>query len=121
MISWLKKQPISRLLLVSVVLALAGLTAVAWLANPANRETLRQVFIRQRSEAKPQNAPVPAAGEKDNGNPAAARIARLHRYLEADEKQLEDAKKRLNDPESEYRRAAADFTKIDAELAEKTR
>src|SRR5262245_40130709 len=98
MISWLKKQSLRSLLLVSVIVGLIVLPAVAWLVDLDNRERLGQAFHWQNAQA--QDDPTPPAGTADKkaGSSEAERIARLHRALDVDEKQLKDAKKRLADP-----------------------
>ncbi len=121
MISWLKKQPLRRLLFVAAVASLVVLTALAWLSVPDNRESLRQMFAAQRQHAQADPTPQPVSADKDNGNSEAERIARLHRLIEADAKQLADAKQRLAAPDSEYKRAEAEFREVDGRLAEKTR
>jgi small conductance mechanosensitive channel len=118
MISWLKKQSHSRLLLVATVAGLVILTAVAWLIDPDNREHLLQAFHRQNAQA--QADPTPSGSpDKEAGNSDAERIARLHRLLDVDEKQLAEAKKRLADPDGEYKRAETEFREIDGRLANK--
>lgn len=49
------------------------------------------------------------------------RVARLVLSLEADRQQLERLKARLEDPQSEYRKAQSQFKKIDASVAAKRR
>ncbi len=119
MIAWFKKQPIGRALLAVCAIALTVLTAVAWFAEPENRDKVRQAVDQQRSHAQAQKKDVPPGGAPKSSE--AERIARLQRVVEATTKQLEDAQRRLNDPASEYHRAEAAFTEVDRELAEKSR
>jgi len=121
MISWWKRQPFGRLLSVVAVVALVVLTALAWLSVAENRESLRQLFAGQRQQVQADPTPQPPSAAKDSGPSEAERIARLHRLIEADEKQLAAARQRLSAPDSEYRRAEADFRDVDGRLAEKTR
>jgi small conductance mechanosensitive channel len=51
----------------------------------------------------------------------AEKIARLQRQIEEEERQLAAIRQQLDDPDSEYRRAEADFTAIDNELTKGTR
>src|SRR5438128_7538390 len=61
-------------------------------------------------------AQVPAAPPKPAPGGEAEKIARLERYIEEDQKQLEAIKKQLEDPNSEYRRAEAAFKVLDDKL-----
>src|SRR5438874_1279124 len=119
MISWLKKQSLRGLLLVFAVVVLVMLTAVAWLIDPDNRERLRQAFHQQNSQAQADPLPQPAATDKEAGNSDAERIARLHRLIDVDEKQLVEANRRLAAPDSEYKRAETEFREVDGRLASK--
>src|SRR5262249_10215926 len=68
MISWLKNQPLRRLLIVAAVAGLVVLTALAWLSVPDNRESLRQLFVGQRHQAQADPTPPPPPANKDNSN-----------------------------------------------------
>src|SRR5207248_8247727 len=57
-------------------------------------------------------AEPPKASSSSSGSEA-ERIARLQRSIEEAEKQLQAIKKQLDDPNSEYVRAQADFKEID--------
>jgi small conductance mechanosensitive channel len=119
MISWLKKQSLRRLFLVVVVVALVVLTSVAWLIDPDNREHLLQAFHQQNSQVQADPLPQPTPADKNAGNSDAERIARLHRLIEVDEKQLAAAQQRLAAPDSEYKRAETGFREVDGRLASK--
>ncbi len=119
MISWLKKQSLRGLVLVFAVVALMVLTAVAWLIDPDNRERLQQAFHQQNAQVQADPLPQSGSANKEAGNSEAERIARLHRLIDLDEKQLTDAKKRLAAPDSEYKRAETEFREVDGRLASK--
>src|SRR5262249_17145795 len=108
---------IRRLLCLGATVTLMALTALAWLIVPENRARLREAFTRQHAQAQADPTPPTTPVSKDNGNSEAERIARLHRLIDADEKQLDDAKKRLTAPDSEYKRAEAAFRAADDALA----
>jgi small conductance mechanosensitive channel len=66
--------------------------------------------------ASPQDATPPASQSTE-----AEKIARLQRQIEEEEKQLAAIRQQLDDPDSEYRRAEADFKAIDNQLTKGTR
>src|SRR5262249_44933198 len=66
--------------------------------------------------ASPQDAIPPASQSTE-----AEKIARLQRQIEEEEKQLAAIRQQLDDPDSEYRRAEADFKGIDNQLTKGTR
>jgi moderate conductance mechanosensitive channel len=120
MIAWLKKQSVGRLTLVAVVVGLVALTLVAWLADPDNREYLRQVVAEHGTQAQGQ-LPAGPSGDKSGQPSEAEKISRLQRRVEEGEAELAEIKRRLDDPAGEFKRAEADFLAVDGRLAEKIR
>ena len=115
MISWLRNSLTGKLLF-GVVAVLAGLTALAWLADPGNRSALRQAIDTPQTVAQ-NPAPVkPAAPEQPS---EAEKIARLQSTIDTNRKQLDALKKLLEDPQSDYHQADTAFRKLDELLTRK--
>jgi small-conductance mechanosensitive channel len=66
-------------------------------------------------------APPPTPTSPAPQNTEAEKIARLQRQIEEEEKQLAAIKQQMEDPDSEYRRAEADFKALDNELTKGNR
>lgn len=67
-------------------------------------------------EAGPPKPEAPAGGGQADVKTDAEKIARLQRTIESSEKQLEQIKRQLDAPDSEYKRAAQAFQELDGSL-----
>ena len=103
-----------------IVLVLASLTVVSWLAQPDSRTALGRLLAGPplRAQELPPAPPAPGTAQGDVSE--AERVARLQRSLASNRKQIEDITRQLQDPASTFNQADAEFRRLDDLLAAKS-
>ena len=102
-------------------IALLTLLVLSCLVASPPGSTTAQTVLPQATDPTPANAPNDPAVQlvDDQSKSAAEIVVKLQRIIESNQKELDELKAKLEDPNNEYVKAEADFQDIDQQLNQK--